>query len=119
MVSPHLAPTDKFSIVRASLAAMVNGMWHHVSNELKCQSGAKMDLLLQTCTQRTKVSKDWINEIDCFVSGPTSKIRLALIIDWLATVLKCSLGVCVQYVLVILGVALRVKNSDVFYKNGM
>jgi len=48
-----------------------------------------------------------------------SKIGLALNIDWLATVLKCSLGVCVQYLLVILGVALRVKNSDVFHKNGM
>jgi hypothetical protein len=94
-------------------------MWHQVSNELKCQSGAKMDLLLQTCILRTKVSKNWINENDCFVSRPTSKIGLALNIDWLATVLKCSLGVCVQYLLVILGVALRVKNSDVFYKKGL
>lgn len=93
-------------------------MWHQVSNELKCQSGVKMDLLLQTCTLRTKVWKDCINENDCFVSGPMSKIGLALNIDWLATVLKCSLGVCVQYLLVILGVALRVKNSDVFHKNG-
>jgi hypothetical protein len=47
-------------------------------------------------------------------SQPMSKIGLVSTIDWLATVLKCSLGVCVQYL-----VALRVKNSNVFYKNEM
>ncbi len=55
-------------------------------------------------------------------SGPMSKSGLALNIDWLAKILKCSVVVvvvCVQYLLVILGVALRVKNSDVFYENGM
>ncbi len=85
MVSPHLAPADKFSIVRASPAAMVKWLVASSFQWAKCQSGVKMDLLLQTCTLRTKVSKDWINENDCFVSGPMSKIGLALNIDWLAT----------------------------------
>jgi hypothetical protein len=34
MVSPHLAPSEKFSIVRASPAAMVKWHVHQVSNEL-------------------------------------------------------------------------------------
>jgi hypothetical protein len=103
MVSPHLAPNDKFSIVRASPAAMVK--WHVASSFqwAKFQSGVKMGLLLQTCTLGTKASK----------------IGLVLIIDWLATVLKRFLGVCLQYLVFILGVALRVKNNNLFYKNGM